>query len=363
VTEPTPPIHDLNVSSFRSLVTPRQLKREMPLTPRSLATVAAGRATVRAILEDRDPRFLAIVGPCSIHDVGAAREYAERLAVLSATLGERLAVVMRTYFEKPRSTVGWKGLINDPRLDGSFDMEQGLRLARRLLLDVAELGLPAATEMLDPITPQYIDDLVSWAAIGARTIESQTHRQMASGLSMPVGYKNTTEGLLGPAVDAFRAAHEPHRFLGIDADGRTSIVTTRGNAAGHVILRGGRERPNYDPEFVAEAAAQLEAAGLPPRLMVDCSHANSGRRHERQAVVWSSVIEQRAAGNRALLGAMLESNLEEGRQELVPDPSELRRGVSITDACIGWDETERLLRNAWERLGTRARPAAHPLVQ
>lgn len=347
--------HNLNVASFRSLVTPGQLKRELPHTDRTQATVTAGRAAVRAILDGRDPRFLAIVGPCSIHDVAAAREYAERLAALAAELAPRIVVVMRTYFEKPRTTLGWKGLINDPHLDGSFDMEHGLRLARRLLLDVNGLGLPAATEMLDPITPQYIDDLVSWAAIGARTIESQTHRQMASGLSMPVGYKNTTEGRLEPALDAFRAAHAPHRFLGIDDDGRTSIVTTKGNPSGHLLLRGGHDRPNYDPEGVAEATAQLEAAGLPPRLMVDCSHANSGKRHERQSVVWANVVEQRASGNRALIGAMLESNLEEGRQDLPQDPSQLRRGVSITDACIGWEETTRLLRAAAQRLGATDR--------
>ena len=346
--------HNLNVASFRSLITPRELKAELPLTARSRASVTSGRSIVRAIIDGRDSRFLAIVGPCSIHDVGAALEYAQRLATLAADLVSRVAVVMRTYFEKPRTTVGWKGLINDPHLDDSFDMEHGLRLARRLLLDINELGLPAATEMLDPITPQYIDDLVSWAAIGARTIESQTHRQMASGLSMPVGYKNTTEGRIEPALDAFRAALEPHRFLGIDEDGRTSIVTTSGNPSGHLLLRGGRERPNYDRQLIAEAAAQLEAAGLPPRLLVDCSHANSGKRHERQQVVWSSVIQQRAEGNAALIGGMLESNLEEGRQDLTADRSGLRRGVSITDACIGWDETERLLRDAWERLGPTA---------
>src|SRR6185503_307178 len=337
-----------------SLITPRELKAELPLTARSRASVTSGRSIVRAILDGHDSRFLAIVGPCSIHDVGAAREYAQRLATLAADLASRVVVVMRTYFEKPRTTVGWKGLINDPHLDDSFDMEHGLRLARRLLLDINELGLPAATEMLDPITPQYIDDLVSWAAIGARTIESQTHRQMASGLSMPVGYKNTTEGRIEPALDAFRAALESHRFLGIDEDGRTSIVTTSGNPSGHLLLRGGRERPNYDRQLIAEAAAQLETAGLPPRLLVDCSHANSGKRHERQQVVWSSVIQQRAEGNAALIGGMLESNLEEGRQDLTADRSGLRRGVSITDACIGWDETERLLREAWERLGPTA---------
>lgn len=345
------PTFNVNVASFQSLVSPRQLKDTLPLTDAARATVLAGRAAVTAILEGRDARFLALVGPCSIHDVRAAEEYAGRLAALRAELGDRIEIVMRAYFEKPRSTVGWKGLINDPHLDGSFDMAHGLALARRLLLDVAALGLPAGTEMLDPITPQYIDDLVSWAAIGARTIESQTHRQMASGLSMPVGYKNSTEGQLGPAIDAFRAAHAPHRFLGIDDEGRSCIVATRGNPVGHVILRGGRTMPNYDPQRVAEAAAELEAAGLPARLMVDCSHANSGKRHERQQVVWSSVIAQRAAGNRVLVGAMLESNLEEGRQDLAGDPAALRYGVSITDACVGWRETERLLRDAHRRLG------------
>jgi 3-deoxy-7-phosphoheptulonate synthase len=347
-----PPTHNLNVASFQSLVTPRQLKRELPVGAASHATVTAGRAAIEAILAGRDRRFLALVGPCSIHDVPAAREYAARLAGLASELGDRLVIVMRAYFEKPRTTVGWKGLINDPRLDGSFDMEAGLRLARGLLLHITSRGLPAGTEMLDPITPQYLDDLVSWAAIGARTIESQTHRQMASGLSMPVGYKNTTEGHLRPAVEAFGAARAPHRFLGIDDEGRTAIVATRGNPAGHVILRGGRDTPNYDPQFVAGAAAALAAAGLPARIMVDCSHANSGKRHERQAVVWSSVIAQRAAGHHALIGAMLESNLEEGRQELPADPVSLRHGVSITDACVGWAETERLLRHAWEQLAT-----------
>jgi 3-deoxy-7-phosphoheptulonate synthase len=345
-----PPTANLNVERFQSLVVPRQLKQELPIDDASQATVMRGREDVQAILDGRDRRFLALVGPCSIHDSRAALEYAERLVRLRVELGDRLAIIMRAYFEKPRTVVGWKGLINDPALDGSFDMERGLTLARRLLLDITARGLPAGTEMLDPITPQYIDDLVSWAAIGARTIESQTHRQMASGLSMPVGYKNNTDGNLRPAVEAFLAALEPHRFLGIDDEGRTSVVFTRGNRAGHLILRGGRDRPNFDPEWVAEAAAELERAGLPARLVVDCSHANSGKRHERQQVVWSSVIEQRVSGNLALVGAMLESNLFEGRQELSPDASSLRYGVSITDACIGWDETERLLRDAWRRL-------------
>ena len=351
---PSRPVANLNVTGFQPLITPQQLKQELPVGDASQAAVWRGREEIRAILEGRDHRFVALVGPCSIHDVDAALEYAGRLAKLRAELADRIVILMRAYFEKPRTVVGWKGLINDPALDGSFDMERGLRLARRLLLDITALGLPAGTEMLDPITPQYIDDLVSWAAIGARTIESQTHRQTASGLSMPVGYKNNTDGNLRPAVEAFLSALEPHRFLGIDEQGRTSVVTTRGNPSGHIILRGGRERPNYDPARVTEAANELARAGLPARLMVDCSHANSGKQHERQQIVWSSVIEQRAGGNEALIGAMLESNLIEGRQDPTQGGSSLRHGVSITDACIGWEETERLLRDAWRRFGAPA---------
>ena len=343
--------HNVNVESFQSLITPRRLKQELPLDATVRDTVLAGRDAVAAVLDGRDTRFLVVVGPCSIHDVDAAVEYARRLAELRGQVGDRMLVVMRAYFEKPRTTIGWKGLINDPRLDGSFDMERGLRLARRLLLDITALGVPTGTEMVDPITPQYIDDLVVWAAIGARTIESQTHRQMASGLSMPVGYKNSTEGNLRPALDALESAREPHRFLGIDDDGRTCIVVTRGNRSGHVILRGGRDGPNFDAQNVAEAARRLAAAGLPERIMVDCSHANSGKQHERQRFVWRDVLDQRAAGNRAVVGAMLESNLTAGRQE-VGGPDPLRYGVSITDACIGWDETAELLREGYERLGS-----------
>lgn len=343
------PTHDLNVERMVPLATPRRLKSRMPADVRSNATVAHSRDVLRAIIEGRDPRFLVLVGPCSIHDPKAAEDYARRLAGLRDALGDRMYIVMRTYFEKPRTSIGWKGLINDPHLDGSFDMETGLSIARDLLRTITGMGVPCGTEMLDPITPQYLDDLVSWAAIGARTVESQTHRQMASGLSMPVGYKNGTDGSLQSAIDAFTAAQHAHRFLGIDDDGQTCVVVTRGNPLGHLILRGGREAPNYSPQFVAEAAARLEQAGLPARVVVDCSHSNSGKRHERQAVVWDSVVAQRAGGNRALMGAMLESNLEAGRQE--PDAEPLRYGVSITDACIDWTETEQLLRRAWERLG------------
>ncbi len=350
------PTENLNVAAFRSIVTPRELNRRHPLTDAAHDTVVAGRDAVRRVLRHEDPRVLVVVGPCSVHDVSAAREYAQRLADLAGRVDDRLLVVMRVYFEKPRTTVGWKGLINDPHLNGSFDVSAGLELARRLLLDINELGLPCATELLEPITPQYIDDLVTWAAIGARTTESQTHRQMASGLSMPVGYKNSTEGQLQVAIDAMRSARSSHHFLGVDDDGRVCIVKTRGNPDGHVILRGGQNRPNYDPANVAEAAARLRESGLPPALMVDCSHANSAKKHENQASVWESVFEQVAAARQAgsdspIVGVMLESNLHPGRQDIPADLTQLKHGVSVTDACIGWDETERLLLSAYNRLG------------
>lgn len=343
--------HNVNVASTTALTPPRALKAELPINNAAHAATVEGRQTVQNILRGTDDRFLVIAGPCSIHDVDAAREYARRLAELKQRFADRLYIVMRVYFEKPRTTVGWKGLINDPHLDGSFDIQQGVRLARKLLADITSLGLPAGTEMLDPITPQYLDDLVSWASIGARTTESQTHRQMASGLSMPVGFKNATDGNLQIAIDAMTSAQSPHHFLGIDDDGNTCIVETRGNSVGHVILRGGRGKPNYDAQNITEAARQLETAGLDPVLMVDCSHANSEKKHERQEVVWNSLIEQRTAGNRAIIGAMLESNLHEGKQSIPPDKSKLKHGVSVTDACIGWEKTEQLLREGYERLG------------
>jgi 3-deoxy-7-phosphoheptulonate synthase len=269
-----------------------------------------------------------------------------------------MEIVMRVYFEKPRTTIGWKGLINDPHLDGSYDIETGLKRARRLLLELTALGLPAATEFLDPIIPQYIDDLVTWAAIGARTTESQTHREMASGLSMPIGFKNGTDGTLQIALDAMISARTPHSFLGIDQDGVTSIIRTTGNPVGHVVLRGGRARPNYDAASLGEAEQQLAKCDLPPVLMVDCSHANSGKQHARQEEVWRNVIEQRIQGNRAIIGLMMESYLNEGNQPFPRKPAELGYGVSITDACLGWDATERLLRWAAERLADRSQTAA-----
>ncbi|MFW6059375.1 MAG: 3-deoxy-7-phosphoheptulonate synthase [Phycisphaeraceae bacterium] len=344
------PTHNVNVAGTTALTAPRALKDELPVTDAAHAAVVEGRDTVRNILQGTDERFLVIVGPCSIHDPDAAREYAQRLAELKQRFADRLYIVMRVYFEKPRTTVGWKGLINDPHLDGSFDIQHGLRLARGLLVDITSLGLPTGTEMLDPYTPQYIDDLVSWASIGARTTESQTHRQMASGLSMPVGFKNATDGNLQIAIDAMTSARSPHHFLGIDDDGNTCVVETRGNTVGHVILRGGRGKPNYHPENIKQAAQSLQSAGVDPVLMVDCSHANSDKQHQRQEVVWNSLIEQRNAGNRAIIGAMLESNLHEGKQSIPDDKAKLTYGVSVTDACIGWDKTEQLLREGHERL-------------
>ena len=322
----------------------------MPMSEAANDTVVASRERVTAILQQRDPRLLVVVGPCSIHEVSAAMDYARRLSALRRELAGRLEIVMRVYFEKPRTTIGWKGLINDPHLDGSHDIDAGLKLARRLLLDLTELGLPTATEFLDPIVPQYIADLVTWAAIGARTTESQTHREMASGLSMPVGFKNATDGGLQVAIDAMGAARTPHNFLGIDQDGCTGIVRTRGNPDGHVVLRGGRTQTNYDAASIRDAEAKLLAARLPPVLMVDCSHANSGKQAARQEDVWRSVVEQRASGTRSLIGVMIESFLEAGSQPFPKPANELRYGVSITDACISWEITERMLRQGYETL-------------
>jgi 3-deoxy-7-phosphoheptulonate synthase len=309
-------------------------------------------------LSQKDQRLLMVVGPCSIHDVGGAMEYGARLARLRKDLGGQMEIIMRVYFEKPRTTIGWKGLINDPHLDGTYDIETGLKVARRLLLDLTALGLPTATEFLDPIIPQYIDDLVTWAAIGARTTESQTHREMASGLSMPVGFKNGTDGSLQIALDAMLSARAPHSFLGIDQDGVTSVIRTTGNPTGHIVLRGGRTRTNYDEPSLREAEAQLKAARLPSILMVDCSHANSGKQHARQEQVCQSVLEQRQTGNRALIGLMVESYLKEGNQPFPQRLADLAYGESITDACVGWEVTERMLRSAAERSAGKQPSAA-----
>ena len=344
------PTQNLHVKEAVRLLTPRALKAELPAPEAANDAVVTSRQCVTRILNRQDPRLLVVVGPCSIHDVKGALEYGAKLAALRRECIGQLEIVMRVYFEKPRTTIGWKGLINDPHLDGSSDIETGLKTARRLLFELTSMGLPTATEFLDPIIPQYIDDLVTWAAIGARTTESQTHREMASGLSMPVGFKNGTDGSLQIVLDAMVSARTPHSFLGIDQDGVTSIIRTTGNPAGHVVLRGGRARPNYDAASLREAEAQLIAADLPPVLMVDCSHANSGKQHARQEEVWRSVIEQRLQGNRALIGMMLESYLKEGNQPFPRSPAELCYGISITDACLGWDATERMLRWAHEKL-------------
>jgi len=342
--------HDINIREMVPLVSPERLKAERPMTEAVNRTVVESREAVKQILDGRDRRLLIVVGPCSIHDPKAALEYAHKLRDLAGRVEDQMLLVMRVYFEKPRTTLGWKGLINDPHLDDSFDIGSGLRLARELLLEIGELGLPAGTEMLEPITPQYIADLMTLASIGARTTESPTHRQMASGLSMPVGYKNGTDGSLQVAVDAMQAARSPHSFVGIDADGKTSVIHTLGNPWGFLILRGGRSGPNYLSETLTAASEQLIVAGLSPRLLVDCSHANSDKDYRKQAGVWQNVIEQRLAGNDAIVGLMLESNLNPGKQPLTSDHGQLQYGVSITDGCIGWDETESLLLDAHQRL-------------
>jgi 3-deoxy-7-phosphoheptulonate synthase len=329
---------DLRVESNRPLLPPAILVEELPLTEQGSQLVGRAREEIARILQGADDRLIAVVGPCSVHDPVAALDYARRLAGEAGALRKELCVVMRVYFEKPRTTVGWKGLINDPRLDGSFVINEGLRLARRLLLDLVALGVPAGCEFLDPITPQFISDLVSWGAIGARTTESQVHRELASGLSMPVGFKNGTDGGIQIAIDAVRAAGHPHRFIGVTDQGLAGIVATRGNPDCHIILRGGASGPNSDAQSVQKALAALKAAGVAPRLVVDVSHGNSGKDYRRQPQVAHEVAEQVASGERGIAGVMMESFLVEGRQEL-KDPARLVYGQSITDACIGWEQT------------------------
>jgi 3-deoxy-7-phosphoheptulonate synthase len=350
------PTQNLHVKETVRLITPRALKAETAMSEASNQTVVESRRRVLEILEQKDQRLLVVVGPCSIHDVDAALEYGARIKVLRDECGDRLEIIMRVYFEKPRTTIGWKGLINDPHLNGTYEIETGLKKARALLLELTALGVPAATEFLDPIIPQYTADLITWAAVGARTTESQTHREMASGLSMPVGFKNGTDGSLQIALDAMQSARTPHSFLGIDQDGITSIIRTTGNPVGHIVLRGGRSRTNYDAQSISEAETKLTQNGLPAVMMVDCSHANSGKQHARQEEVWRSVIEQRASGTRSLIGVMIESFLHEVSQPFPRPVSELAYGVSITDACIGWEVTERMLRSGAETL-SQPRPA------
>ena len=350
IMRPMFPTQNLHVKQAVRLLTPNSLKAQLPASEAANRTVVTSRQNVTRILEQKDSRLLVVAGPCSIHDVQGALEYGTRLTALRQELAGQMEIVMRVYFEKPRTTIGWKGLINDPHLDGTYDIEAGLKKARRLLLDLTEMGMPAATEFLDPIIPQYTADLITWAAVGARTTESQTHREMASGLSMPVGFKNGTDGSLQIALDAMQSARAPHSFLGIDQEGITSIIRTTGNPDGHVVLRGGHARGNYDPQSIREAETKLEQAALPAVLMVDCSHANSGKQHARQEEVWRSVIGQRAGGTRSLIGVMLESYLNEGNQPFPKDRTELKYGISITDACLGWEATERLLRWGCEQL-------------
>jgi len=341
---------NLNIREIVPLIPPGELKRMLPMDEAANATVLAGRKAVQEILSGTDKRILAIVGPCSIHDTDGALEYARRFKGLRDQVADRICLLMRVYFEKPRTTVGWKGFINDPFLDESGDISTGVREARRLLLQINGMGIPAASEFLDPIVPQYIADLVAWAAIGARTTESQTHRQMASGLSMPVGFKNGTDGNIQVAVDALISARFPHNFLGLDSEGRTAIVKTKGNPYRHIVLRGGKSKTNYDAESIAEAVAQLRKASLETRVVVDCSHGNTQKRHELQEEVWKSVVAQKAAGNAAVVGAMVESNLFGGSQKIPGDRSQLKYGVSITDECIGWETTERMILEAYQGL-------------
>jgi 3-deoxy-7-phosphoheptulonate synthase len=336
--------HDTRIAGTRALVSPALLADELPLPEAAADVVLGARDDVGKILRGEDERLLVVVGPCSVHDPAAALEYAQRLAGLAPELTDHLRIVMRVYFEKPRSTLGWKGLINDPRLDGSYRVNEGLTQARKLLLDILALGLPVGCEFLDPITPQYIADAVSWGSIGARTAESQVHRQLSSGLSMPIGIKNSTEGDVQVAVDAVKAASASHVFMGVTPDGAAAIFWTTGNPDCHVILRGSRDSTNYDAQNVADALSLLGKAGLPERLVIDASHGNSAKDHTRQAAVVESVIEQRAAGNRRLAGIMLESFLVEGNQKLtLGQAAELVYGQSVTDACMGWDATVSLL--------------------
>jgi 3-deoxy-7-phosphoheptulonate synthase len=333
-----PDTDDVRIESLRPLIPPAILMEELPASEADTQLIAEARADVARIVTGEDDRLLIVVGPCSIHDPEAGVEYAKRLKPLADTLRADLKIVMRTYFEKPRTTVGWKGLINDPKLDGSFSINLGLRVARKFLLDVVQLGMPTATEFLDPISPQFVADLVSWGAIGARTTESQVHRELASGLSMPVGYKNGTSGDVQIAVDAVRSSAAPHHFLSVTKQGLAAIVSTRGNQHCHLILRGGRTGPNYAAEAIAEAGSALQKAGLRPALMVDCSHANSQKNHKNQVRVGESLAAQVSSGSQAIFGVMLESNLVEGRQDVLPGKA-LTHGQSITDACLGFDET------------------------
>ena len=336
-------VEDINIASIQTLITPAQLKAEMPLSDAARATVLAGRQTVRDILDGRDPRLFVVIGPCSIHDTQAALEYAERLTQLRDKIQDSIYVIMRVYFEKPRTTVGWKGLINDPDMNDSFDIEKGLHMGRRLLLDLNEMGLPCATEALDPNSPQYLQDLISWSAIGARTTESQTHREMSSGLSSPVGFKNGTDGGMTVAVNAMQAVQHGHSFLGLNADGQVAVIRTQGNPYGHVVLRGGNGKPNYDATSVAATEAVLSKAKVSGKIMIDASHANSNKDPYLQPLVMENAAQQIIDGNQSIVGLMVESHLQGGRQDIPANLCDLVYGQSVTDGCIDWDTTEQSL--------------------
>ncbi|CDH47014.1 3-deoxy-7-phosphoheptulonate synthase [Candidatus Contendibacter odensensis] len=343
-------LNNVNVAALDVLLTPDDIKRRLPMTDTAAATVLTGRDTVQRILDHQDHRVFVVVGPCSIHDLKAAREYAQRLRELANEVGDTLVLIMRVYFEKPRTTVGWKGLINDPHLDDSFNVAEGLQIARALLLEIAEMGLPTGTEALDPLCPQYLDDLLAWTAIGARTTESQTHREMASGLSTPVGFKNATNGNLDVAINALQSAARPHSFLGINQHGQSAVIRTTGNRYGHVVLRGGTEGPNYDTVTIALCEQELIKNKLPLNLVVDCSHANARKDPALQPLVLNDCVHQILEGNRSIVGFMIESNLEWGNQPIPADRSQLKYGVSVTDACVDWTTTAKMLREARAKL-------------
>jgi len=341
---------DLNIVALELMASPDDVKAKVPISERAAASVVEGRRAIQAILDGRDRRLFLVVGPCSIHDPVAGLDYARRLRDLAAELSDVFVTVMRVYFEKPRTSVGWKGFINDPRMDDSFRIDEGMERARRFLLEVNELGLPAGTEALDPISPQYYGDLIAWTAIGARTSESQTHREMSSGLSTPVGFKNGTDGELEGAVNAIVSASRPHAFLGVNGQGRSAVFRTRGNRYGHLVLRGGGGRPNFDTVSISLAEGALEKAGLPKSLVVDCSHANSWKRPEMQPLVMRDVVHQIREGNRSVVGLMVESFIEAGNQPIPEDLSRLRYGCSVTDPCVGWETTTEMLRTSREIL-------------
>lgn len=343
-------VENINIELPEILITPSQLKREIPISEKARKTVSSGRKAIENILTRKDHRIVVVVGPCSIHDIKAAHDYAGKLKELADKVSDTLLIVMRVYFEKPRTTTGWKGLINDPFMNDSFKITDGLHIGRQLLHDVLEIGLPTATEALDPISPQYMQDLIAWSAIGARTTESQTHREMASGLSSSVGFKNGTDGSLTVAINALQSVASPHRFLGINSDGKVSVITTKGNPHAHVVLRGGNGKPNYDSVSVSICEQELNTAGITPNIMVDCSHANSNKDHNLQPLVLDNVANQIVEGNNSIIGAMIESHLNAGSQKLSSNPDDMTYGVSVTDACIDWDTTEASLLAMAEKL-------------